>query len=171
MENATRLRVWESVRLCERNYFYYDSARVNNGRWATLIRGGMLVALIGAGLAVASVGNWTIWQVGVGVGLALAGAIASVAGFIGDYSDKAVLSRVTAGQFSLLSTEWKRLLREGDAGIISKECVREQTAFLEKFQIAVAGYAEECGWTDNKRNEKKTEEAYENLRQEFNIAQ
>ena len=171
MDNATRQRIWESVLHCERNYRYYDSLRASNGWWATLVRGGMLIALIGAGFALASVGDWSDWRVLTGVALALIGVIVSIAGFIWDFADKAVLSRVTAGQFSMLGNEWKRILRDGDEGTMTPECVREQAVLLEKLQVAVGGYAEECGWSNYKRNEKTTEEAYEYLKKEFNIAQ
>ena len=165
MDYATQQRLWSGVLHCESQYRYYDDVRVSSGKWDMGLRGCALIGLIGAGAALAITGGVEV-RIAGGV-LAFVGVVATVVSLVGYYSEKAVLSRAMAGQFSLLAAEWKRLYREGQSFPDDLAPLRSQAFLLERMQTMVDAYADHCGWTDTKRSERIFDEAYKYLYQEF----
>lgn len=166
-----RQRFWLGRWHCERQYRYLDSRRVSWGRWDTSFRALTLVGLIGAGSTLAVVEGLT-WQTLAGGTLALLGVVSAVMGLVGDYTERAVASKVTAGQFSLLSTEWQRLWRELEE-LPSSEAhnLVHQAVLLEKFQAMLDAYSDQSGWTDDKLSQQATDEATKLMEQEATSVQ
>ena len=162
-----RERFWLGRWHCDRQHRYLDARRVSWGRWDTSFRALTLVGLIGAGGTLAVVEGLT-WQTLVGGLLALLGIGGAVMGLVGDYTERAVTSKVTAGQFSLLSTEWQRLWREMEElpSTEGHHHLVHQAVLLEKFQAMLDAYADQSGWTDDKLNQQATDEATRLMGQE-----